>query len=440
MAEGELPGEPDTPTPARAGRASRPTRLVALVAAGLAVLSAVLPLPAALPALLGAVLAGAVVADWAMARRLRPSLERHVAPTVALRSPVPYEAAVGGLETARRLRLRQPAPPGLHVDPAEAPTRRLQGSLTGWHRGVHELGAVLARTTGPLGLASVDHVAGGPVSVTVLPDLPRARRLAAARRRGRAGDEGRARARLGLGTEFETIRDYTPDDDIRQVNWVATARVGRPMANQYRIDENREVLLLVDAGRLMASPIGDLTRLDVALDAVAVLAVAAEEAGDRVGTLAFDARVSRQLAPGRRNAEAVVRALFDLEPTEVESDYERAFHAVGRHKRSLVVLFTDVVDEAASRSLVDAVPILLRHHAVLVASSLDPDLTAIMSQPPADVGGVMRVAVAADVLASHARSVAVLRRLGADVVEASPLSLGPACVRAYLRLKERARL
>jgi uncharacterized protein (DUF58 family) len=296
------------------------------------------------------------------------------------------------------------------------------------------------RSTGPLGLASVDRVAGEAVQVTVIPDLPRARRLAAARRRGRSTEEGRIRARLGLGTEFETIRDYTPDDDIRQVNWVATARVGRPMSNQYRVDENRDVMLVVDAGRLMASPIGDLTRLDVALDALTVLAVAAEEAGDRVGALAFEAKVSRQLSPGRRNAEAIVRALFDLEPTEVDSDYERAFFAVGRQKRALVVLFTDVVDEGAARTLIAAVPILLRHHAVLIASSVDPDLTAAMSTAPTDVRGVMRIAVAADLLASRARSIAMMRSLGADVVEAAPESLGPACVRAYLRLKQRARL
>jgi uncharacterized protein (DUF58 family) len=212
------------------------------------------------------------------------------------------------------------------------------------------------------------------------------------------------------------------------------------MSNQYRVDENRDVMIAVDAGRLMASPIGDLTRLDVALDAVAVLAVAAEDAGDRVGALAFDARVSRQLRPGRRNAENVVRALFDLEPTEVESDYERAFFAVGRQKRALVVLFTDIVDEGAARTLIGAVPILVRHHAVLIVSSADPDLTAAVSTLPDDVRQVMRISVAAELLASRSRSVALLRSLGADVVEAAPRSLGPACVGAYLRLKQRARL
>jgi uncharacterized protein (DUF58 family) len=418
----------------------RPTKWAALVLGAIAVSSALLPLPVSVPTLLTALLAGCVVVDLVAARRLQPAIDRSRLPTLALRSPIAFRAKTGGMESARSLQLRQPSPPALHVDPSEVRGAELAGSLTGWHRGVHALGPAVLRCSGPLGLASVDHVVGDTQQVTVFPDLPRARRLAAARRRGRTTDEGRIRARLGLGTEFETIRDYSPDDDIRQVNWVTTARVGRPMSNQYRVDENRDVMLAVDAGRLMASPIGDLTRLDIALDAVAVLAVAAEESGDRVGTLAFETKVSRHLPPGRRNADAIVRALFDLEPTEVESDYERAFYAVGRQKRALVVLFTDIVDEAAARTLISAVPILMRHHAVLIASCSDPDLASAVSTPPDDVRGVMRAAVAVDLEAGKARSIALLRSLGADVVEATPQSLGPACVRSYLRLKQRARL
>ncbi|HMK63422.1 MAG TPA: DUF58 domain-containing protein, partial [Acidimicrobiales bacterium] len=298
----------------------------------------------------------------------------------------------------------------------------------------------VVRVDGPLGLASCDHAFGDGVEVTVMPDLPKARRLADARRRGRTGEAGRVRTHLGMGTEFESIRDYTPDDDIRHVNWVATGRAGRPMANQFRLDENREVLCVVDTGRLMALPVGDLTRLDVALDAMTVLAVAAEDSGDRVGGMAFDSRVSRQLAPRRRGAEALVRGFFDLEPSEVESDYERAFTAVGRHRRAMVALFTDIVDAAASRSLLDASPVLARHHTVLVASCRDPDLTAAVRSRPEQVKDVVRAAVALELLRAHDESVARLRAMGVTVVSAPAPQLGPACARAYLRLKQRARL
>ena len=154
------------------------------------------------------------------------------------------------------------------------------------------------------------------------------------------------------------------------------------MTNQYRIDDNRDLLCLVDAGRLMASPVEGATRLDIALDALAVLAVAAEDAGDRVGTVAFAGDVLRQLEPRRRGAEPVVRALFDLEPIEVESDYDRAFQSVAGRKRSLVALFTDLVDPAAARTLLSVMPVLARRHVVMVVSCRDPDLYDALATAP----------------------------------------------------------
>jgi uncharacterized protein (DUF58 family) len=403
------------------------------------VATVIFPIGVVVPSLALAALAGMIVVDIVVTRRIRPRATRTTTPTLALRVPVPFALDVS-VPTARSARLRQPTPPELAVAPNDVGGATLAGELTGLHRGVHRLPPAVIRTTGPIGLGSCDHEIGGDETVTVFPDLPKARRLTTARRQGRSTDEGRIRSRLGIGTELESIRDYAPDDDVRQINWVASARVGRPMSNQYRVDENRDLVCVVDTGRLMASPVGPVTRLDVALDAVATLAVAAEDAGDRVGALSFAAEVTRQLTPRRKGAEAVVRALFDLEPTEVESDYDRAFIAVGRHKRALIALFTDLVDESASRSLLAACPVLARHHAVLIATCRDPDLTAAVSDQPHDVRDVLRSAVALDILASRDRAASLLRSMGATVVEAPPEKLGPACVHAYLVLKQRARL
>jgi len=280
----------------------------------------------------------------------------------------------------------------------------------------------------------------GTDDVSVVPDLPRARRLAVVRRSSRTAEEGRTRARLGLGTEFETIRDYSPDDDVRQINWLATSRLARPMSNQYRVDENRDLLCIVDAGRLMTAPAGTGTRLDAALDAMAVLAVAADEAGDRVGALAFDTAVRRYVAPRRRGADTVVRALADLEPVQEESAYDEAFQVASGRKRALLVLFTDVLDAAAARPLLDALPVLLRRHAVLVATVRDDELEATGETEPARTLDVFRAAVALDVLESRRRALAMMRALGAVVVDTSPEHLGPACVAGYVSLKRRARL
>jgi uncharacterized protein (DUF58 family) len=404
-----------------------------------AVATVAFPIGVVVPVLVVAALAGVVLVDLIVARRLRPETTRTRVPTLALRVPVAF-GVTAAVASARSVRLRQPVPTELAVTPADVNGVEIEGTLIGLHRGVHELPPAIIRTTGPLGLGSFDHEVAGSETVTVLPDLPKARRLAAARRQGRASDEGRIRSRLGIGTELESIRDYAPDDDVRQINWVASARVGRPMSNQYRVDENRDLVCAVDTGRLMASPVGDVTRLDVALDALATLAVAAEDAGDRVGALAFAASVTRQLTPRRRGAEAVVRSLFDLEPVEVESDYERAFIALGRQKRALIAVFTDLVDESASRSLLAACPVLTRHHAILIATCRDPDLTTAVSDAPHDVRDVLRSAVALEILEDRRRAASLLRSMGATVVEAPPDKLGAACVHAYLVLKQRARL
>ena len=270
------------------------------------------------------------------------------------------------------------------------------------------------------------------------PDVFAAHRIVSALRRGRFRDPGlRTRGPLGLGTDFESIRDYAPDDDVRQINWRATARVGRPMSNVYRIEQDRDVVCLVDAGRLMSAPLETehttLTRLDAAVDAVTMVALVADELGDRCGVTVFDAEILRRLAPRRNGGQAT-------QPRAVDADYDLAFRLIGGAKRALVLVFTDLLDEAAARSLINAVPVLSRRHALVVASVRDPDLDAALRQPPQRPRDVYASAVALDVLDAKRRVAVRLRHAGAQVVEAPPAALGEACVRAYLRLKSRARL
>ncbi|HEV3213149.1 MAG TPA: DUF58 domain-containing protein [Acidimicrobiales bacterium] len=340
---------------------------------------------------------------------------------------------------ARLVRLRQPSPPELVVEPSEAGGPTLEATLTGTYRGSFALLGAVARLEGPLGLASVDVQGAAPPAVAVLPDLPRARRLSM-RRRGRTGAEGAAVRRLGIGTEFESVREYDENDDVRFVNWMATSRCARPMTNQFRMDENRDLCCLVDTGRLMCAPAGTATRLDVALDALCVLGVAADDAGDRVGATAFAGGMRRSVAPRRRGTAEVVEALYDLQPIEVDSDFALAFQQLAVRKRSIVVVFTDLVDPAASRSLVDALPVLERRHEVLVASSLDEELAAMAVAPPREYADVARAAAALRLLDEHRAVVRRLAALRAQVVVAAPHQLGTACVTAYARLKSLARV
>jgi len=403
------------------------------VIAGLALF---LPLPVVV---LGAVvLAGVTLAD-ALAVRSDPGASRTLAPILARGVPARLEVRTA-TGAPGRVRVRQPVPPDFDVEPAEADDR-LDATVIPRRRGRHPVEDPAVRLTGPLGLGRWYHAGRGRSEVVVYPDLPAARRLAQAVRQGKLGAEGRRiRGPLGLGTDFESVREYVPDDDVRRINWRATARLGRPMTNQYRVDQNRDVICLVDTGRLMAAPLGDRSRLDAALDAVAAVAVVADEVGDRCGVVAFDTETRREVRPRRGGARAVVEATFDLESRPVDSDYELAFTAVARSKRSFVLLITDLLEETAARPLLDAVPILARRHVVAVASVADPEVAALVDAAPANAFDVYAAAVAHDVLDARALVSARLARAGAEVVEAGPDAFSVACVSSYLRAKHRARL
>ena len=404
---------------------------------GAAALSALL-VPVRLAALAMLAVAAATVVDALAARRTPPVTRR--APSFLSRGVPATLRLELGESPPGRTRLRQPAPFDLALTPSEA-DGELTARLVARRRGRHVLPAPAARVLGPLGLGCWYHRPGEEAELLVYPDLPAAFKLALAVRQGRFTESGRrSRGPLGLGTEFESVRDYLPDDDVRQVNWRATARLGRPMSNQYRVEQDRDVLCVLDAGRLMAAPLGDRTRLDVAVDAVAAVAAVADEVGDRSGVIAFDADVRRSVPPRRKGSRAVLQAVFDVEPTPLESDYERAFHRVGSAKRAFVLVFTDLLEEVAARPLVDAVPVLRRRHVVAVASAADTELEALAHREPAVPLDVYIASVALEVLAARERVAAGLARAGAEVIEAPPDGLPAACVGAYLRAKARARL
>lgn len=418
-----------------------PRTVVVLVAIALAALA----VPSGVAVAAVVVLAGATLGDALLARSA-PRVTRSVPAVLSRGVGVPLRIAVE--DASGPTRVRQPLIPDLQLDRQDG-DGALQATLTPRRRGRHALPAVALRARGPLGLGAWQHRAAGDAELTVYPDLPSARRLVLAVREGRVRDPGvRTRGPIGLGTEFERVRDYLPDDDIRQVNWRATARAGRPMSNQHRVEQDQEIHIILDVGRLMAAPLGDRTRLDEALDAATALALVADELGDRCGAIAFDDAIRRRVRPGRASGRDVVRQTFDLEPSERDSDYELAFRTVGRGKRALVVVLTDLLDDAAARALADAVPFLARRHALVVASARDPDVEALASEheaeaeadADADDSDPYMNAAARDLLAARARAAAALRGAGATVVDAPPGRLNAACVQAYLRAKSRRRL
>jgi uncharacterized protein (DUF58 family) len=327
--------------------------------------------------------------------------------------------------------IHQPTPPGLQLGPA---------GIMATARGRFRLPAAEARVTGPLGLATVRRPVAGHHDITVYPNFLEARRLTTpAALRFRPEDEhGLRRGPVGLGTAFESLREYVPDDDIRLVNWRATARLGAPVVNLFRVEQSRAVVILLDTGRAMGAIVNGATRLDAAVDAFTGVATAADRIGDRCGLIAYDHEVRRRTPFRSGGGTAAIAAAFDLQARPVVTDHGLAFAHLGQ-KRSIVVILTDLSDEEAGAELARAIPVLGRRHSVLVVSARDAALASAATTAPRTAEEARRVVAAAELVHRSAWTAGLLRRGGAIVVTAPPERLTVAAVAAYTRIKSEAR-
>jgi uncharacterized protein (DUF58 family) len=248
----------------------------------------------------------------------------------------------------------------------------------------------------------------------------------------------------GGGTEFDSLREYGVDDEFRRIDWAATARSGKAIVRTYRAERNQTVLLLLDSGRTMAGRVADVPRLDHAIDAVMMLTSLATRLGDRAGLVAFDREVRAVVGPGhaRDQLSRVTEAMYQLEPLLVESDYRGAFaETLTRfRRRAMLVVLTELAEQAVSETLLPALPLIARDHLVVVASVADPEVRGWASATPVEPGAAYRKAAAVAALADRRRTVARLRGLGAVVVDAPPGRLAPDLADAYLRVKATGRL
>ncbi|WP_309057554.1 DUF58 domain-containing protein [Streptomyces sp.] len=354
--------------------------------------------------------------------------------------------------SGRRLRaqLRDAWPPSgtpsptrqkVTVPPGER--RRLTTTLRPTRRGDRRAERITVRSYGPLGLAARQGNHDVPWTVRVLPPFTSRKHLPSRLARLRELDGRTSVLSRGEGTEFDSLRAYVPGDDTRSIDWRATARQSEVAVRTWRPERDRHLLIVLDTGRTSAGRVGDVPRLDAAMDATLLLTALASRAGDRVDVLAYDRRLRAQVQ-GRSAADvlpAVVAALAPLEPELVETDARGlAATALARApRRSLIVLLTSLDVAPIEEGLLPVLPQLTRRHTVLVASVADPR-TAVMARARGTVDGVYEAAAAGQTQAQRDRTADQLRRHGVTVVDAAPDSLAPALADAYLALKAAGRL
>ncbi|MBS43979.1 MAG: DUF58 domain-containing protein [Nocardioides sp.] len=310
-------------------------------------------------------------------------------------------------------------------------------------RGDLRTAGLTVRLRGPLGLAGRQRTLDVPGTVRSLPPFESRKHLPSRLARLRELD-GRAAVRVrGQGTEFDSLREYVRGDDVRSIDWRASARSTDVVVRTWQPERDRRVVLLLDTSRTAAGRVDDVPRLDSAMDAALLLGTLASRAGDRVDLLAGDHRVRTRVraAAGRDVARRLQDAMADLEPVIAEADWDALAAGIaelGRH-RALLVLLTPLEPAAVEEGLLPVLPALTRHHRVVVASVRDPGLERLRDER-GDASAVHTAAAAAQALARRDDVAALLGRLGVDVVDADAERLPPALADHYLSLKARGLL
>lgn len=330
----------------------------------------------------------------------------------------------------------------LDLPPGER--RLLQTTLRPTRRGDRSADRVTVRLHGPLGLASRQRSVTVPGSVRALPPFRSRRHLPSRLDRLRQLDGRSAVRTRGQGTEFDSLRDYVDGDDVRSIDWRATARRRHVVVRTWQPERDRRVVLVLDTSRTSAARVGDEPRLDAAMDAALLLAALASRAGDRVDLLAGDRRVRARVGSATDRGSLLhelVTAMAPVEPVLVEADWTALAGEVTRltRHRALVVLLTALEPAAVEEGLLPVLPALTAHHRVVLASVADPDL----DRWRADLDGPEQVylAAAAERTDSRRRRTAdALGRLGVHVLDEPPEQLPPALADHYLALKARGLL
>lgn len=392
---------------------------------------------------------------WEVARALPSVLSSGVPNPVQLTFRLLPRGLSSGSEPGRHLRGRwRDVPPvtttsdahhGTFERPASGPAEPTECHYTVVPnvRGTVTFGDLTLRIEGPWGLCSRQLTFPTTVEVPVLPDLTAWSRDALTL--ARAEDAGqRVAPRRAEGRVFESLREYRTGDSLRDVDWKTSARRSGLFVREYQPEKNQPVLLLLDCGRHMAGVVRERRKLDHAVDAALRVAKVSLSEGDAVGVYAFGSEPLAWLPPrtGSGHLRALTRALAPLEAQLEESDYGRALDHVFRrhHRRSLVVVFTDLRDEASAKTLVTRTMGLVPRHLPLVVSLLDEDVTRAAASDLRDPGDAYVRPVAERLEAETAAVVHRLRRTGTRVVRSSAEGFGASAVRAYLDIKARGLL
>lgn len=399
----------------------------------------------------GSLLALSFVDAWLVWRRPEPRVDRLVDGSLALGVKNEVELRVSPAdEGSARVEIFDGVPPelGAEDEPIEArisAKNRLRATypIRPWKRGRFEFEPAYLRLHGRFGLVARQLRIGPKTSVRVVPNFRAVSRYALMAVADKMGQIGvRQLRRRGEGMEFDCLREYREGDQLRQIDWKATARHRRLIARQYEDERNQQVVLVFDCGRRMRARDGELSHFDHALNAGLLLSYVALQQGDYVSVGTFggeDRWIPKQRGP--RAVQTIVDRTFDLETTMAPSDFaEAARRLAHRQKRRALVVFLTNVYDADPDELEQALALLNQRHLVLVASLRENAVENLKERPLRDFDDALQVGSTHHFL-EHRRSVhGQLTESGGLLLDVTPSELSVGLVNRYLEIKRAGQL
>jgi uncharacterized protein (DUF58 family) len=321
--------------------------------------------------------------------------------------------------------------------------RRLELTLQPSRRGDRRAGPVVVRALGPLRVAGRQAQHEAPWTVRALPPFSARKHLPSRLARLRELDGRATILQRGQGTEFDSLREYVPGDDVRSIDWRGTARSSTVVVRTWRPERDRHVLIVLDSGRTSAGRVGDQPKLDHAMDAALLLAALASRAGDRVDLLVADREVRASVlrASASEILPAFVNAMATIEPVLVETDHRELVTEIATRvtQRSLIVILTGLDAAAVTEGLIPVLGPLRRKHKIVLAAVSDPRVDELATGRD-EVNQVYAAAAAELDRLRRSGTVRTLRNLGLTVVQAPPETFAPELADHYLSLKKAGQL
>jgi uncharacterized protein (DUF58 family) len=369
-----------------------------------------------------------------------PSLSNDLQVTIELRNQSGVSVACRVIDDAPRSLIAEP--PALEIKAPAKDSGSASYTVHPLERGDAALGAVYLRYGSGSQFAERWARADLKQTVRVFPDLEDAKRHNIYLSRARQIElERRLIRQRGVGREFESLREYQPGDEFRNICWTATARRGKHVTKLFQVERSQAVWIVMDAGRLLRARVGELSKLDLSVNAALSLAQIALYSGDRTGLIVYGRNIQQRVGLGRglNHMRAIIESLASVHEEVAEADHIRAASVLLQlqKQRALIIWITDLADTSMTPEVIESASRILSKHLLLFTVIAQTDLNELASRMPENAEEMYEVAAAQEMVHRRESLIGKVRNKGALALEIAPSRLTTELVNQYLEVKER---